>query len=302
MFIRQLKYLVALDQEKHFGRAASKCHVSQPGLSGAIRSIENELGLVIVQRGRRFQGFTSDGERVLAWARRVLADCDSLRQEASAASGGPSGVLRIGVIPAVVPLVTPFLQYCLKHYPGITHRLHTLSATEILRKLVNFELDVGITYLDAESLEAFEKRSLCRETYVLVCGPHESMEGKQSVSWRHAAELPLVLFTDNMQCRTGIDRAFAAAGASPKPVVEADSITAILALVASAGLYSVLPNSVASMEHAIGQFRFLPMLPENHRDIGLVLVKQRHQSPLLQVALNAMSESISGSTPLERRP
>ena len=61
MFIRQLSYLVALAQEKHFGRAAIACHVSQPALSGAIRSIERELDVVIVQRGRRFEGFTQDG-------------------------------------------------------------------------------------------------------------------------------------------------------------------------------------------------------------------------------------------------
>src|SRR6218665_2882734 len=70
MFIRQLNYVVALAREQHFGRAAAACNVSQPALSGAIRSIEQELGIVIVQRGRRFQGFTRDGERVLAWGRR----------------------------------------------------------------------------------------------------------------------------------------------------------------------------------------------------------------------------------------
>src|SRR6218665_880885 len=69
MFIRQLNYVVALAREQHFGRAAAACNVSQTALSGAIRSIEQELGIVIVQRGRRVQGFTRDGERGLAWAR-----------------------------------------------------------------------------------------------------------------------------------------------------------------------------------------------------------------------------------------
>jgi DNA-binding transcriptional LysR family regulator len=84
-------YVVALSQEKHFGRAAAACNVSQPALSGAIRSIEKELGIVIIQRGRRFEGFTKDGERVLAWARRVLADCEGLRQAARAGEDNPMG-------------------------------------------------------------------------------------------------------------------------------------------------------------------------------------------------------------------
>src|SRR6218665_2857271 len=132
MFIRQLNYVVALAREQHFGRAAAACNVSQPALSGAIRSIEQELGIVIVQRGRRFQGFTRDGERVLAWggggagrvgggggfegcggdgegvvgwARRVLADCEGLRQDARAGENDPVGILRMGAIPASLPLV-----------------------------------------------------------------------------------------------------------------------------------------------------------------------------------------------------
>src|ERR1700742_175841 len=105
MLIRQLTYLVALAKEQHFGRAAEACNVSQPALSGAIRSIEKELGVTIVQRGRRFEGFTSDGERVLAWARRALADCEGLRQAASITREDPQGTLRIGAIPTTLPVI-----------------------------------------------------------------------------------------------------------------------------------------------------------------------------------------------------
>src|SRR5690606_17314691 len=105
MFIRQLAYLVTLARERHFGRAAEACNVSQPALSGAIRSIERELGMSIVRRGRRFEGFTPHGEQVLAWARRVVADCEGLRQAATEDDEGPSGVLRLGAIPTTVAVV-----------------------------------------------------------------------------------------------------------------------------------------------------------------------------------------------------
>jgi DNA-binding transcriptional LysR family regulator len=77
----------------------------QPALSGAIRSIERELSLTIVQRRRRFEGFTPDGERVLAWAKRVLAEVDGLRQEARVMRGDPVGTLRIGAIPTTLPVL-----------------------------------------------------------------------------------------------------------------------------------------------------------------------------------------------------
>jgi len=79
MFIRQLSYLIALDKHRHFARAADSCHVSQPSLSVAIRQLEDELGITIIQRARRFIGFTKEGEQVLAWARKTVASLDSLR-------------------------------------------------------------------------------------------------------------------------------------------------------------------------------------------------------------------------------
>ena len=69
MDIKQLKYLIALDETRHFGKAASQCNITQPTLSMRIRSLEEELGLVLIVRGQRFEGFTPEGERILAWAR-----------------------------------------------------------------------------------------------------------------------------------------------------------------------------------------------------------------------------------------
>src|SRR5579862_3430063 len=81
VFIRQLDYLVTLAREKHFAKAAEACHVSQPALSSALRSLEKELGIMIVQRGRRFMGFTAEGERVLAWAQQTLASLSYMRED-----------------------------------------------------------------------------------------------------------------------------------------------------------------------------------------------------------------------------
>lgn len=287
MFIRQLNYLVALAQEKHFGRAAVACHVSQPALSGAIRSIEEELGIVIVQRGRRFEGFTADGERVLAWARQVLADCEFLRQDARANADDPQGVLRMGAIPASLPLVPQLTQACLGSFPRMRHEIYTLSATEILRKVAGFELDLGLSYLDDERLEPFETLPLFRERYVFVAGDAASIEGLATMSWAQAARRPLCLFTDNMQCRRGIDAAFAAAGQAVVPRVETDSMTALCAHVRHAGLFSVLPHSALALAESGQQLASVPMTPGLHRDIGLVLLPKSPRGPLLEAAVRS---------------
>lgn len=290
MFIRQLNYLVALAQEKHFGRAAAACHVSQPALSGAIRSIEHELGIVVVQRGRRFQGFTRDGERVLAWARRVLADCEGLRQDARAGEDDPVGTLRIGAIPASLPLVPMLTQGCLQRFPRMRHQIYTLSAAETLRKIVNFELDLGLSYLDDERLGEFETVPIFRERYVLVAADASMFEGMTSMPWAEAANLSLCLFTDNLQCRRGMNAAFAAAGVEAAPVVETDSMTALCAHVRRAGLYSILPHSVLCLDDSDHRLFALPMAPQLQRDIGLVLLKQQPHGPLLDAAMRSFRE------------
>ena len=91
VFLRQLEYLAALDRERHFGRAAAACHVSQPTLSAGIRSLERELGIPLVRRGRQFEGLTPEGERVLGWAQRTLADLDAPAPGGQPAAGRPRG-------------------------------------------------------------------------------------------------------------------------------------------------------------------------------------------------------------------
>src|SRR6185295_19680299 len=97
--IDKLEFIIALAQEQHFGRAAEACNVSQPTLSAGIKQLEDNFGVMLVQRGSRFRGFTPEGERVLEWARRIVSDARSMRQELLSLKGDPSGHLRIGAIP-----------------------------------------------------------------------------------------------------------------------------------------------------------------------------------------------------------
>ena len=105
--LASLRYLVALQAHKHFGRAAQACHITQPALSDALRALEDEFGVVIVQRGRTFAGFTSEGERVLASARVMLHEREVLQQELDSQSGRPQGRVLIRGVPSAVPVAAP---------------------------------------------------------------------------------------------------------------------------------------------------------------------------------------------------
>ncbi len=156
MFIRQLDYLVTLAREKHFAKAAEACHVSQPALSSAIRSLEKELGVMIVQRGRRFMGLTAEGERVLAWAQQTLTSLSHMREDAAIAKSSMEGTLRVGAIPTTMTVSAFITAPCRASYPNIRYAISSLSTETIASQLDRFELDLGLTYLDEKTIDGFE--------------------------------------------------------------------------------------------------------------------------------------------------
>jgi DNA-binding transcriptional LysR family regulator len=284
MFIRQIHYLLALAKTKHFGRAAEISHVSQPALSTAIQHFEEELGITIVKRGQRFQGFTEEGERVLQWAQILAANWEGMRQAAAQYSQQLSGILRIGAIPttlAVTPLLTEPYQ---REYPGIAIKLVSLSAEELIRQLDNFELDLGLTYLDDPRLKGFNTLPLYRERHVLLARNPDPKLIKNNLSWRDVEGQPLCLLTQNMQNRRLIDAAFREAEITPKVMLETDSIFALYAHVRSAGLYSIVPHSMLNQFESHREVTAIPLTPELTRDVGIIIRRQDLLTPIQEAA------------------
>src|SRR5262249_54458936 len=148
--IEKLEYLLALAQEKHFGRAAETCAVSQPSLSLGLKQLEEAMGVMLVQRGSRFVGLTPEGERMLEWARRIVADARAMRQDIKAIRGGLSGRLRIAVVPAALPMITALTRPLASHHPNIEFTILSRPSSEINPLIENLEVDAALTYLEAE--------------------------------------------------------------------------------------------------------------------------------------------------------
>src|SRR5258707_12750108 len=112
---------------------------------------------MIVQRGRRYMGMTIEGERVPAWAQRTLDSLSNMREDATVAKSTMPGTLRIGAIPTTLPVAAYLTAPCLSAYPNIRYTLSSLTADAIAGQLDQFELDLGLTYLDDKVIEGFEK-------------------------------------------------------------------------------------------------------------------------------------------------
>jgi DNA-binding transcriptional LysR family regulator len=292
MFIRQLEYLVTLARERHFARAAEACCVSQPALSSAIRHLEEELGVSIVERGQKYVGLTEDGERILGWARQTLSAWEGLKQEAALSRDTLKGSLRMGAIPTAMPIMSLLTGPYWRAFPAVVQQVQSLSNEEIIRRLENFEIDIGLTYLEEQNLQRFRVVSLYRERYVLLARDAASLNHCSSMSWRDAAALPLCLLTRNMQNRRIIDAAFRRAGVSPRVVVETDSVFALYSNVRCAEIYSIMPHSLLALFELREELTAIPLKPELNRVIGLIALNAEPVAPLVS-AVWAVSQQIN---------
>ena len=280
-----MEYLAALAHERHFARAAAACHVTQPTLSAGIKQLEDSLGVLLVERGQRFQALTPEGERVLAWARRILADCESLSQDVQAMQGTLVGRLRIGAVPMVLPAIALLTRLFAARHPRVTITVLSHTSAEIQRGLENFSLDVGITYLEREPLPHVRTQALYRERYLLLTPAAGPLGERETVTWREAAGVPLCLLTGDMQGRRIIDGYFAQAGVSVAPSVETNSLITVCSHLRAGGWSSVMSHTILSLVGQLEGTRAIPLVePVASETVGLI-APERDPLPPVTAAL-----------------
>ncbi|GAA1752857.1 MULTISPECIES: LysR family transcriptional regulator [Streptomonospora] len=289
MLLRQLEYLVALARERHFARAAEACHVSQPSLSAGIVKLERDLGVPIVQHGRKYAGLTSEGEVVLRWAHRILAESDGLRQELSALRGGLSGVLRLGAIPTALTAASLVSSPFCDRHPHVRIVMESLSSREITRRIGEFELDAALTYLDEVEDPGVRALPLYEERYLLLTPDDGPLAERSSVRWAEVAALPLCLLAPWMRNRRILDGFFRDAGATVVPAIETDTVSALYAHVATHRWSSVIAHAWLYMFGVPAGMRVVRLEdPARLPRIGLVLAAQRPQAPLVRALLDVV--------------
>jgi DNA-binding transcriptional LysR family regulator len=286
--IDKLEFILALARERHFGRAAEACGVTQPTLSAGLKQLEETLGVRLVDRGSRFQGFTAEGERVLDWARRIVGDSRALRQEINALKKGLSGHLRIAAIPTSLPLVAALTTPFRARHPNVSFSIVSRTSISILTQIENLDVDVGVTYLENEPLGRVKSFPLYQERYLLLTGREGPMGKRAKVTWKEAAKLPLCLLSPNMQNRRIIDRLLAqgAGEALQPPTLESDSLTALAAHVRTGSWSTIMPREYADM-FDLTNVKAIPLTdPDVSQTVGLVVVERDPLTPLIAAFLS----------------
>ncbi|CDF81751.1 LysR family transcriptional regulator [Pseudomonas knackmussii B13] len=276
MDIKQLKFLCALDETRHFGQAAARCHVTQPTLSMRLRSLEEELGLELVRRGQRFEGFTEAGERVLAWARSLLAAHDGLYAEAAACRGQLVGTLRLGVVPLAGFDPMQLIGLFAERHPELRFQLFALSSEQILEGLGRNQLDLGLSYLERLDSTHFDSLVLADTRMGLLYDQrHFAIDG-HSLGWKALAELPLGLMSSGMHFRQSIDHGFRSHGLTPRIRLETDAVHQLLQAVERGLCCAVMPLG-SGLEGRDSHLRLVPI--EDARTLAPLGLILRHSEP-----------------------
>ncbi len=302
MFFRQLQYLVALAQEEHFGRAANRCHVSQPTLSSAVKQLELTLGVPIVLRGRRFLGFTNEGDRIIEWAKRVITQRDAMLVELSGMRENLEGRLRLGAMPNSSPVLPLFNQLLAQKHPGVQVEIQFLGLDETKLGLSNYSLDVGITYLQQGDLADLSTMPIYVEHLSLLVPDVEEYKDRTSITWEEAADLPLCLLDQSMHERRIIDSAFAKIGKAPVPSVTAsDSILNLIFHVVFAGFVTIVPRHFVRLPGQFPGAKALDLVePEVTQEVGLVWSPSEPMMPMARVMVSIVKQ-LKESGELEKR-
>lgn len=297
--IDKLEYLLALARERNFGKAAETCGVTQPTFSAAIKQLEDTLGAVLVQRTSRFIGFTAEGERVLEWARTIVADARSMREEVQTVKKGLSGHLRLAAIPVALPMLSLVTTPFHAKYPGVRFSISSRTASEILSLVENFEIEAGVTYVDGALPRGLRAVPFYRERYRLVTAPDSPLGDRQEVTWAEVAKVPLCLPAPDMQSRHIIDGLLSAAGgAAGPPTLESNSMIVLFTHVRTGRWATVMPDKLAEALGLTQQLRSVPIVgPDAASQIGFVVALREPATAMIAALL---AELATVSRALER--
>jgi len=286
--IDKLEMFIALANERHFGRAAERCGVTQPTLSAAIKQLEDVLGVQLVRRGSRFQGLTPEGARALDWAHRIVGDARTMRAELRARKDGLSGNLTLAVVPTALTVAETLTRPLLARHPGLQMTILSRTSAEIRTMIDGLEADAGITYLDNEPLGRLTRVPLYEERYALLTAAGSDLADRTEISWAEAAARPLCLLTLDMQNRRILNQHMADAGTAAAPRLASNSVLVLAAHVRAGGWETILPHTTAALFASDGHLRALPVVaPEASHLIGLVAEPREPHSPTVEALLAA---------------
>jgi len=291
MQLHQLRYVVAVAEERRFTRAAARLHVAQPSISSAVAALEHELGAALFHRDRAEVRLTGAGEVFLPWARQVLADCEAGAAAVRDLLGLRRGRLVLGATPSLTTNLLPeVLASFHAAHPGLELVLHEAGSQDLVDRLEKGEMDLAVVILpvDRPTVSAVE---LLEEELVLAVDRNHPLVSRSSIRVADLEQVPLVMFKDGYDLRDATLAACRQAGFAPSMAMQGLEMDGALALVAAGVAAAVVPESVVAPSGPLRAVRFRGGVLK--RTVGLASRKDRPFSPAGQAFVTALQDHLA---------
>jgi LysR family transcriptional regulator, hydrogen peroxide-inducible genes activator len=288
--LKDLRYLVALADERHFGRAAQRSYVSQPTLSAQLKKLEDYLGVQLIERQPKHVTLTQAGEQIVARARRILEASDEMLALARSHRDPLAGKLRMALLPTIGPYLLPRVAREIhKALPRLELQLYEYQTAPMLEKLSTGQIDLGILALPVE-MEGFEARQLYEEPFVLAIPAQHRLAKKKEVTVDDLKDETLLLLEDGHCLRDQALDVCHGVGVQEKQDFRATSLETLRQMVATGAGITLLPELASrggygtSRDVALRPFTD----PQPRRYVGAIWRKTTARRP----AIDAVCELI----------
>lgn len=279
MNIRDLKYLIALADHQHFGKAAEACFVSQPALSMQIKKLEESLGVLLIERNNKRIFFTEIGNEIVKHARDIIYRLDTMEEIASQSKDPFSGELHLGIIPTLAPYLLPLIIPQLSsQFPKLKLYLLEEKTQDLLQKLNEGKLDAAILALPIEG--DFSIHPLFDEEFILAIPLNHPLAKKKKVKFSDLENKSLLLLEDGHCLREQALAFCHRANASELKNFHATSLETLRHMVAAGVGMTLMPKLACRLDDGVCYLPFT--LPEPTRKIGLIWRKSTSKKILLE--------------------
>jgi DNA-binding transcriptional LysR family regulator len=294
MDLRQLRYLVALAEERHFTRAALREHIAQPALSQQIRRLEDEAGLALVERTTRRVTITPAGELLVARARRILSELEAARVELEEVRGLRTGHVMVGTMHTMGPVdVSLALALFHERHPAVELTVREQSSEELAEMLRYDELDLAFLSV-TERIEShgLGLHQLVSEELVVILPPSHPLSGRRRVRMAELSEEQFISFREGARLRELLTTAGHRAGFEPTVKLESNESQRIRRLVSRGMGVAILPRSDGEGPGAeVAVSRLIE--PSLARDITLAWREGRRHPPAVSEFLALSRETFT---------
>jgi LysR family hydrogen peroxide-inducible transcriptional activator len=293
--LRDLEYLVAVDEERHFHRAAERCFVSQPTLSGQLKKLEERLGIRLIERSTRQVVMTDAGKAVVAQARRVLAASREISEIAQSFHDPMAGELQLGLIPTVAPYLLPLIMSPLKKaFPRLKLWLHEQQTAVLLERLRNAELDFVIIALPVAATEEFAEIDLFREPFWMALPREDPLVKRGEASLEDLNDREVMLLEEGHCLREHALDVCVTAGAGEQSAFHATSLETLRHMVGEGMGITLMPQlAVPKRRSKQDAVQYLPFeAPQPSRRIGLLYRRGSYREATFRALAETIRQSV----------